>query len=768
MMSSKNNDRRRLLFSALFLPGMMFLIGGGMLPLYGLDNLGGQDYGQIGPVMFYDSATGQSSPFLPVGWYYWWPPPPPSLFLLDEVAASGANTVVFTSLADDPAWLWDHAIDAMDRAEQLDLKVVLGFSPNMLLSIDPAVPTSSSHLIRWIQQFRNHPALLGWQLGDENGGIITADMVNMAADTVRLLDPFNQIWQVFTLHDDGAKLVDYMQETDVSSFDRYGYFDWIGLFGAADWIIELQNHKASLGTANGWAGNVNVVQGYGNDTGTVFPDQRFPNYDEYRHLVFSAFASAGARGTLSWIYYYDDRNWYTTNSVFTDWRDTVCQPIQLEQQMIAHAMETGWNVGNVSANIDGLLISGPSGGQFGKVSHLLTYDNITQYYYLIVTNNSFETMPVELTLTQLPDAITSLVADIPESGGSVTLVDLGGGGFQLNDTLDNHEVKIYRIYADGLPTFCGGLRTIYLESDMVQDCYVNQSDFARFTAQWQFCTDPANEGCNPYWESPSENPLPPVILNDGFDGPDTTPDNPPPGWLHRGDKLDMLVSSNKLVPELTSSDALNMLFFDAPNTGSETSEKVSLDLTYTIAQGSTFLPKFRLSLNSQSLGTTWGHEDSYYLEIRGNNDINLFKNVAGAAEQVGAWTIFAGGLLVENQTYRVELERVGSQVTARVLDGVTLLGETGFTDAGTPFLGGYAMVATYHQGGGDLGYVIDNFEYEADAPQSPLFCGDEETVYLESDLIQDCYVGLTDLGAFGSQWLWCSDPAQAACDQYWQ
>ena len=93
--------------------------------------------------------------------------------------------MVFTSLADNPYWLWDHTVAAMDRAEELGLKVVLGFAHSMVMGVNYNIPSSYTHLIPWIIEFRDHPALLGWQLGDENGGDLTAQMVNDAARVFR-------------------------------------------------------------------------------------------------------------------------------------------------------------------------------------------------------------------------------------------------------------------------------------------------------------------------------------------------------------------------------------------------------------------------------------------------------------------------------------------------------------------------------------------------------------------------------------------------------
>lgn len=102
-----------------------------------LDNLDGNDYGAIGPVMDYDPVTGTSSPFFPIGWYFFWPT---DNVLLDEVLASGGNTVLFADCKDDPSWLWSNAIAGLNRAQQLGLKIIIGLDDALWTGIDCKTP----------------------------------------------------------------------------------------------------------------------------------------------------------------------------------------------------------------------------------------------------------------------------------------------------------------------------------------------------------------------------------------------------------------------------------------------------------------------------------------------------------------------------------------------------------------------------------------------------------------------------------------------------
>jgi hypothetical protein len=760
-MFSKRNQQQR--FSFIWLVAVCFLCI--VLPLYALDNTAWQDYGNIGPVMYYDPATGESRPFLPIGWYFWWPDDGP---LLDEVAASGANTVVFTSNDNAVPWMFAKTGAGLNKAQLLGLKVIVGFAPVMLN--DP------SNLITWVQTYRNHPALLGWQLGDENGPPITAQMVNDAATVVRLLDPHHQIWQVFQYHDDEAKLVEYMQETDVVSYDRYGYFDWVAPFDGGTWNLELQNHKAAIGAANGWAGNVNVIQGLGNDVAgpANFIDFRFPDYDEYRHLVFSSYASSGARGILSWIYYYDDLTWYSDPNLFTTWRDTVCKPIQLEQRTIAHAMETGWNVGKVSADTDGQYIPGPDPGRpYARISHLLTYDDIQQVYYLIVTNNTFDTMNVELTLSDLPDPITSLTAEIPEDSSLLQMQDLGDGKFLIADTYPNHAVKIYLLRADGTPAACGDLGTVYLDADLVRDCYVHLPDYAKVASQWLHCTNPADAGCNAFWNS-----QPNTVHADDFNRPDgelylgsTDWENANSGknW-HIVENNTIRVRGNDFVG---SGSAVGDVYVGALPAG-ENYQRVSIEY---MPRSTGYSPTTALHLHFDGRNNIFLSEKTYRLTLRGNKDMQISKLGAatggqgGPEELTSGWHGYDGGDMTLDTWYRLtlELDRTTRKLTGTVttLDGSAQLGQLSITDTGTLRSGGWVAITEYYQLSANS-VRWDNFEYEIGQGKKAAACGQVETVYLDADIVQNCYVDLADLGRFFLQWLACSDPAQAACDTYWK
>ncbi len=143
-----------------------------MVPLhYRLDSVWAVDgdYSGIKAVRYYDPVAKTSRLFFPVGWYTYGPIGG-DLSMMEEIAASGANTILYSDVMDLSDWHFGYVKMGLDRANQLDLKIVVGFCRTMLMNVDINQPDSYQQFERWVKAFRDHRALLGWQLGDENGG----------------------------------------------------------------------------------------------------------------------------------------------------------------------------------------------------------------------------------------------------------------------------------------------------------------------------------------------------------------------------------------------------------------------------------------------------------------------------------------------------------------------------------------------------------------------------------------------------------------------
>jgi len=401
----------------------------------------------IPPVTYLDPATGQASPFFPIGWYSFGPL---SEKALQEVYDNGCNTALFAGLGVQ-GWQKANAQARLNQAQELGMKIIIGFTQSVVGVVEYSKPNTYGPIPDYVAAFKDHPALLGWQLGDEMGAG-AAPHISDAVRVIRQCGSQHQTWQVHSHIESNDDVRALMANTDVCTYDGYTYLKGLPVFAdvCSTRILAWQQAKADLIAAEGWAGNVNITQAVGQKCGHA--DFRFPTYEEYRWNVFSAIASVGARGTLNWIYCYWQGFYPDDPQVFFDFRDEIVKPVNLEQQMIAHAMETGYNVGQVRSNLDELTTveippaTGPH-YKFNKVGHILLHDDQEHDYFLILTNNETSPHTVLLQISDLPVPLASLTIRKPHDNRELELQDAGGGRYLLREKLGNHDVAIYVLEA---------------------------------------------------------------------------------------------------------------------------------------------------------------------------------------------------------------------------------------------------------------------------------------------------------------------------------
>ncbi len=397
----------------------------------------------IPPVTYLDPATGKASPFFPIGWYSFGPLGEEKM---QEVCDNGCNTVLFADVGLQ-SWQKVNTHARLDQAQELGMKIIIGFANAVVGRVKYGKPETYGPIPDYVMAFKDHPALLGWQLGDELPAG-AAPHISDAVKVIRECGSQHQTWQVHSHIESNEDVRALMANTDVCTYDGYTYLKDTPVFAdvCSTRILAWQQAKADLIQAEGWAGNVNVTQAVGCKCGNA--DFRFPTYEEYRWNVFSAIASVGARGTLNWIYCYWDGFLEDNPQPFFSFRDQVVKPVNREQRMIAHAMETGYNVGRVRSNLDELTAAEipPATGphcRFNKVGHILLYDDQERKYFLIVTNNESVPHRVLLRLSDLPVPLASLTIREPHDDRELKLLDAGGGRYLLPDKLGNHDVAIY-------------------------------------------------------------------------------------------------------------------------------------------------------------------------------------------------------------------------------------------------------------------------------------------------------------------------------------
>lgn len=418
--------------------GVCVLILGGLNSVWALDQ---SIFGTIQPIQYYNPDTDETRPYYPIGWYRFGTVN--SFSEMQEIAATGANTVLLTDIWDQDNWHYPNTQYDLDWAQQLGMKVVIAFHRSMLMNVKYNDPSTYAHLDRWINVYKNHPALLGWQLGDEEAyGGTPVQAIKDSARIIRQWDPNHPIWQVGADVSD-SQIIAYMDGTDVYGIDFYQYFDALyptGQFVRCSNLLAFYTHHAVLAANNGWTGNVNVTQAVGPDSGNLYY-YRFPTAGEYRWSIFSNMASAGARGTFNWVYY-TGTNWYSNPTTFHNFCTQIVTPVFGELRKLTHALETGWNVGSVSL---------PTGwaGTYKQMSNLLLYDDYQRKYFLIVTNNTSSTRSFSATMSDLPTYLRN-VSVTAFTGGTPAvenLVSSGNNEYRLDSQLSNWGVGVYE-FAD--------------------------------------------------------------------------------------------------------------------------------------------------------------------------------------------------------------------------------------------------------------------------------------------------------------------------------
>ncbi|MFA5863503.1 MAG: FG-GAP-like repeat-containing protein [Phycisphaerae bacterium] len=391
------------------------------------------------PIRYYNPASGIQTSYFGFGWY--------NIGLtfgtseMTEIATSGSQMILLSEVP-DPRGMEPALVAKFDQAQSLGLKIVVATqrASGLLIGVNPSDPSTYQPLSALVNLLKNHPALLGWMIGDENelySEVPLQDVID-TAQVIHALDPNHQVFQNFSSNSSQGTVLNYMNGTNVLGMDLYNAYDWTPEFGGCGTYLTKVQQFVATAVAQGYP-YVQVTQGIGPDLG-VLSSLRFPTAAEYRWSVFAPLASAGAREILNFTYGNSD-GWYSDPSAFPNFRDNIVKPVFQELAGIKHAMETGYNVGTVN-----LAWSEPGWSEtYNRISQLLLYDDEKNQYYLIVTNNGSDTKDVTVTVSNLPVGIPSLNALVSKTGETIAVTDLGGGSYRFTDTLGNHEVILYTL-----------------------------------------------------------------------------------------------------------------------------------------------------------------------------------------------------------------------------------------------------------------------------------------------------------------------------------
>ncbi len=395
----------------------------------------------IPPIQSWQPDTDSYIPFYPIGWYSFGP-----WARIQELYENGANCALYAGLGLEDWQLGDTKAQ-MKIAQRLGMKIVLGLDSSVVGRVKANAPSTHQPIINYVKAFKDHPALLGWQLGDEFAAD-AAPAINATASLLHSLGSKHQTWQVHPHTWSHRDVITLMKNTDVCTFDGYTYLEGHSEFSptAAARVLAWQQGKTSLIRKMRWAGNINVTQAVGCQCGAA--KFRFPTLREYRWNVFSAISTTGARGTMNWIYSYFGGFYRDEEERFFEFRDNVVRPVNLEQQRIALAMSTGYDIGTVSSNgdiatsIDIPPATGPY-DRYNKVGRILLFDSEKSRYFLIVTNNEATRFDVKIRLADLPRKIRSLRVTDRYRCKSLQLENVKRGVYKLQDRLNGYDVAIY-------------------------------------------------------------------------------------------------------------------------------------------------------------------------------------------------------------------------------------------------------------------------------------------------------------------------------------
>ncbi len=219
-------------------------------------------------------------PFFPFGWYHvsWAFDAEHRLRFLRDIAAAGYNAVHAGVKTVDE---WQ---TFLDEAQKLNVKVVTEFG------VDP---------IQVITRYKDHPAVLAWNPGDEPDGTGTsAEEMASRQDRFKQADPNHPSYMTLCVPSSYAR---YAGAADIIAPDPYP------LPSSPTSVVYDCISSASAEAAKHHHGLIAIPQCFG------YPDSgwsRVPNYDEVRNMTYLALLG-GAKGII--YYVYDDGRFRVTD-----------------------------------------------------------------------------------------------------------------------------------------------------------------------------------------------------------------------------------------------------------------------------------------------------------------------------------------------------------------------------------------------------------------------------------------------------------------------
>jgi beta-glucanase (GH16 family) len=249
----------------------------------------------------------------------------PAMWDLDRIAAAGFNTVLsYTNGAKDNVKDWSEYVSSvrtfLDRANERNIKVIFSLKnlyfnktndwalsdANLQKTLtlfktqpnSPADPTPRDVARSLVREFKEHPALLAWNINDELSTEYISELQAMY-DTIKAEDSVNPVMQLlFRLHDP-SPLTDprkYVSSTDILAADPYpiGLGRPYTIETVSDWTRKL------VAAADGKKGVWMVAQAFArNFDPPPNMSEIAPTPAEMRNMSYQMLIN-GANGVLFW------------------------------------------------------------------------------------------------------------------------------------------------------------------------------------------------------------------------------------------------------------------------------------------------------------------------------------------------------------------------------------------------------------------------------------------------------------------------------------
>ncbi len=387
-------------------------------------------------------------PFFPLGWFTNERPSNAADVapLVADMKSQGMNSVMqyYTAyFTPETGHNYIHAQQWLEDLGSQGMKFMLHLPRNAENDAPVFVSGDYAYFDQVINQYKDHPALLGWYLEDEPPDWPAETVQGYVGlyNRVKTLDPSHP---VFVTHHVYARTADTYfaagDGTDVLITDLYPvHAPRSGDPGGQLWRQAAEaKHYAQLAASHNKP-YMNVVQAF--FEGAYYQQ---PTYAEFRYLAYAPVVE-GARGLFPYFYYNDPTGYYGTTP---DQRANVVGPIIREIGSLTGAIMSDSTAVTITSNRD----TDTFGHGIEDVTYLIGQDANGKYDLIAVNNTAYA---LSVTFSLSGDSLASLLGshdvNIPVlfEGRDVLLQRGAGSEWTITDNFGPYDVHVYFIPEPG-------------------------------------------------------------------------------------------------------------------------------------------------------------------------------------------------------------------------------------------------------------------------------------------------------------------------------